>query len=357
MATIHGQAGSVTSLLLLLQGTSYTFTLLDDVLIFQRDYQKNLDALKVKSKTELSDSITQLEKDFRQKTEEYELKMKEKRESLQAEQQKLEKELPALKQEQENFFLNLFNKVKYYFASSRKKTLDEHLESEAQRAYQYLEDEIQDIKARLDDEKAHPDLWLEKLIQKNTADLQWVQKTISENTRLLIDAQAELKAVETLKTLPESYMVINDYTRKFYKPFHNKQTDEWITAVHIDHIVIGPAGLFLIDTCTQVADFVEPAKQLNQFNFVLTSMLNQAGAQGDLPALRVNGVPIIIAPKNLLLLDGNTPSSEFPNVIVQTINEVVAALSSGKEIFNKDQVDGLTTFLLNKEAAEGYQSI
>jgi hypothetical protein len=363
MATIHGQVESVTVLLSKLQGTSYTIASLEDIAGFERDYQKNYDALKEKSKMELAQSIGQLERDYNQKTREYETNMETKKEELRKERETLGNELEKLKVKRGNFFENLLNKIKYYFAASRKQYLDEHLDIEAKRIYRHLAIEISDIKIEWDDKKENTQKWLDELTQKNTEELRSVQKEISENAQLLADAHAQQQAVEMLATLPDQYVIINDYNRKFFKPFHRKMNNDWIYSVQIDHIVIGPTGLFLLET-TNWNDESQPSsglsfpiEQLQRFNYVLSVILNQAVNQGDLPPFRPNMTPRTITPKNILLLTEHKPAEEIQNVPLKLISEINGYLTQQKVHFSNDDIECLTTFLLNKDTASGYQDI
>lgn len=363
MAIIHGQAGSTIKLISLLQGTVYVLNSLADIAGFEKEYQKNYDALKEKAKQDLANSITQLGHDVSQKTAEYVQNIADKKIELSQELEKLKIELPLLQKKEENFFKNLIQKVRYFFANTRKTYLDQNIENEAKRIFRNDELTIGDIQKELDDKKTNTDAWVEKLTQQYSKELQWVHKAIHDNESILLEAQSEESVIEKLSKLPQEYIVINNYSKKFYKPLQNKETNEWVSSALIDHIVIGPTGVFCIETKywnaerMGPADVQESAKQLRSSDFVLRTILNQAAYQGDLPPFRINMVPVAIIPKDVVLLMNANSVAPIDQVSVQTIDTIQDALQRGDTIFTADAVDCLKTYLLTKDNATGYQSI
>jgi hypothetical protein len=363
MASSFGQAGSTTKLVSLLQGTEYVINTLSDVIDFQKNYQIQYDALKEKAKIDLAATIAKLDSDIAQQSTEYAQHLADKKIELGQELEKLNSELPLLQKKEENFFKNLIQKVRYYFANTRKTYLDQNIVNEAKRIYRSEELTIVDLQKELDDKKTNTETWVEKLTQQYTAQLQWVQKTISTNTQLLHDAQSEELVIEKLSKLPEDYFMINNYSKKFYKPLQNKATNEWVSSSLIDHIVIGPTGLFCIDTKYWDADHMGPsnlaqsAKELIASDFVLSTILNQSAYQGDLPPFRINGVPVPITPKNIILLMNTSTVEPIEKVSVQTIDTIHNTIVNSDKIFAPDAIECLKNFLLNKDNTTGYQSI
>lgn len=362
MAVIHGQAGSTTTLVAALQGTSYSITSLQDIADFQSKYQENYDAFTEKSKLDLAETIAALECGVVQKKTEYLQSIADKIIELREELSHLKKELPLLQVKEENFFKNLITKVKYYFANTRKMFLDQNIENEAKRIYRNLEFEIMGMQKELDDKKTNTDAWIKKLTEQYSSELQWVQKAIKDNSSLLNDAKSEEQAIDELSKLDEAYVVINDYALKFHKPFHNKETDEWISSIAIDHIVIGPTGLFFIETkfwneTMKQEEMRSVAQRVQSVEFVLKNILNQAAYKGELPPFRVNMVPVPISPIPMVLLINAKAPEQIESVSVQTIDSIRDAIVKKEPIFAPDAIACLTNFLLNKAIVSEYQSM
>jgi hypothetical protein len=75
-----------------------------------------------------------------------------------------------------------------------------------------------------------------------------VQKMLEVNTSILIGAIGEEKVINTLRKLPDSYYVLNEIQIKLSRSVLWKKYIEYIKSAQIDHIVIGPTGIFLIET-------------------------------------------------------------------------------------------------------------
>lgn len=83
-------------------------------------------------------------------------------------------------------------------------------------------------------------------------------------------AVAELKMIDFLRKLPNNYQVINDVSIKLNKSI--RLDKEWIQSVQIDHLVIGPSGVFIIEVknwskkFASTGDFHDPYNQIKRHN-------------------------------------------------------------------------------------------
>jgi hypothetical protein len=105
------------------------------------------------------------------------------------------------------------------------------------------------------------------------------------------------------------------------------------------------------------SDLAQSAKDLISSDFVLSTILNQSAYQGDLPPFRINGVPVPITPKNIVLLMNTSTVEPIEKVSVQTIDTIQDTIVNSDKIFAPDAIECLKNFLLNKDNTTGYQSI
>lgn len=64
----------------------------------------------------------------------------------------------------------------------------------------------------------------------------------------LIGAIGELKTLISLIGLDDEYFIINDLSLEFNPPFWDRDSDEPICSTQIDHVVVGPTGVFVIES-------------------------------------------------------------------------------------------------------------
>ena len=83
-------------------------------------------------------------------------------------------------------------------------------------------------------------------------------------------AVAELEMVDFLKKLPNTYYVINDVCIKLNKSISLDK--EWIQSIQVDHLVIGPSGVFIIEVknwskkFASTGSFHDPYNQIKRHN-------------------------------------------------------------------------------------------
>lgn len=85
--------------------------------------------------------------------------------------------------------------------------------------------------------------------------------------------------IELLKKLPETYYVINDVTLELDKSVFFD--GDWLSSAQIDHLVVGPAGAFVVEVknwskkFTSDGDFFDPYKQVKRHNYVCYTLLRK----------------------------------------------------------------------------------
>jgi len=88
----------------------------------------------------------------------------------------------------------------------------------------------------------------DSLIQQESYNITRSYEFLKENESFLIGADGEEHVIGVLSALPEGYHVINDVNLHFQKAIHWKEYNEYIKNCQIDHVVIGPTGIFLLET-------------------------------------------------------------------------------------------------------------
>jgi hypothetical protein len=92
-------------------------------------------------------------------------------------------------------------------------------------------------------------------------------------------ALAEVKMIELLTKLPDNYYVINDVTLKLDKSV--RRDGAWLSSAQIDHLVVGPAGVFVIEVknwskkSSEEGNFFNPYQQIKRHNYVCYTLLGR----------------------------------------------------------------------------------
>ncbi|NVO20742.1 MAG: NERD domain-containing protein [Bacteroidetes bacterium] len=173
---------------------------------------------------------------------------------------------------------------------------------------------------------------------------------IDEVATYIAGAIGEHCVVKELQKLSDEYQLINDFSISFSKPIYNRQENDSIKSVQIDHILIGPSGIFLIETKNWSAESLKnlnlrsPVQQIKRTSFVLYKLLNNEITRFLLENHRWGEKKISI--RNLIVLINSKPKEEFQYVKILTLSELLGYVKYFKASFSNIETQRITDYLL-----------
>lgn len=164
-----------------------------------------------------------------------------------------------------------------------------------------------------------------------------IEETLKSND--YYGAVAELKMISFLSELPDSYHVINDFCMKFTKSI--RFNDEWISSVQIDHLVVSPFGIFIIEVknwskkFASEGNFHDPYNQVERYNRACYILLK------DYFSVRL---------KNIIACAGYLPSKmDKKYTVVRSLENVTGyILWFNEQIYEQKTVDQIVKFFEGK---------
>jgi hypothetical protein len=140
--------------------------------------------------------------------------------------------------------------------------------------------EIQQVKQkRFDFITTHFNEAVEESAQTDLFEIDRKKAVIDESNNYIYGALGEQKVVKTLETLSDDYYLINDFDVSFSPAIYNKRENDYIKSIQIDHTLVAPSGIFLIETknwsekSLQDLNLRSPVQQIKRTNFVLFNCL------------------------------------------------------------------------------------
>lgn len=114
---------------------------------------------------------------------------------------------------------------------------------------------------------------------------------LTDHATFLAGANGEELVIHVLSELPDVYHVLNDVNLHFHRAIHWKERNEYIKTSQIDHIVIGPTGVFLLETKNwKASDFdIKSDKlvyQIKRSSLALWYYLKDYYSQSERPKIR-----------------------------------------------------------------------
>jgi len=138
----------------------------------------------------------------------------------------------------------------------RIKIIDKTLEKKLEQTFKNEINEIKKIKK----DYSLIEKNLEKAVKKKINKVYKAQKIIQKNQQLFDKAIREAAVIKELRKLPETYYILNEVKLSFYRSIRWKKYGEYVKSCKIDHVVVGPTGIFLIEPTNQSPQNMRTAK-------------------------------------------------------------------------------------------------
>ncbi|PZX94445.1 hypothetical protein DOS84_05375 [Flavobacterium aquariorum] len=180
------------------------------------------------------------------------------------------------------------------------------------------------------------------------------KKGIIENLNSSIyGAIGEHKVEKVLKKLSEDYILINDFTCSFQPPIYNRKENDIIKSVQIDHLLISPSGIFIIETKNwsehSIAnlDLRSPVQQVKRTNFALFKLLAGEIAMSNFNFKKHHWGDRKIPIRNIVVFINNSPIEEFQFVKILSLTKLLPYIEYFTPSFTLNETQIIADYLLN----------
>lgn len=189
------------------------------------------------------------------------------------------------------------------------------------------------------------------------------KKYIIDNLNSFIyGALGEQKVVKTLENLSDDYFLINDFSVSFSPAMYNRKGNDYIKSVQIDHILVAPSGIFLIETKNWSEKSLEnlslrsPVQQIRRTSFALFKLLNNEMSNYRIRLDRHHWGDKKISIKNIIVMTNTKPQVEFQHVKILTLNELLGYINYFKPIFSINETQKIADYILRINEIKAYKT-
>lgn len=255
-----------------------------------------------------------------------------------------------------NIPTNLFQKITKYLKNWNYKRKIKHKEnkfdSKVKTTIKYLIDNHQEKNNRYQFITSNTDEAVKQSVYYPLSELERKKAIIDNLNSFIYGALGEQKVVKTLENLSDEYFLINDFSVSFSPAIYNRQENDYIKSVQIDHILVAPSGIFLIETKNWSEKSLEnlslrsPVQQIRRTSFVLFKLLNNETNNYHLRLDKHHWGDKKISIKNLIVMTNTKPQEEFQYVKVVTLNELLGYISYFKPTFSINETQRIAEFIL-----------
>ncbi len=184
-------------------------------------------------------------------------------------------------------------------------------------------------------------------------ELEYKQRVIEEVKTSIYGALGEHKVVKELENLSDENILINDFILNFHPAIYSSQENGYIKSIQIDHLLVTPSGLFLIETknwsekSLASLDLRSPVQQVKRTNFALFKTLTDHISSGRISIEQHHWGERKIPIRNLIVLTNSKPNEEFQYVKILTVSELLNYVRYFKPIFTSVETQTIANYLLN----------
>lgn len=195
---------------------------------------------------------------------------------------------------------------------------------------------------------------IQGIARPKIAELQFKKSVINGLNPYILGAIGENKVMNELKCLPDNYILINNYQLRFTKPLYNRQEDDYIYSIQIDHVLISPAGVFIIETKNWSKKSIDtlslrsPVKQIRRVNYALFRILNSAVDNYEIKLSEHHWGKKEIPIRNLVVMINQKPEQDFRFVKVLTLKEVNHYVKHFKPVLNDLEIKNIYNFMMSQ---------
>jgi len=351
MCKVHNRIGSLTAIKSHLRDNNVNdFNSVNELITFQKSYshsQKQIiseHSILIKYESDvLKVEISELEKIV-------EISKGEAEQKLQLELDQLKEQLNNMHSMQLNILEKFISYFRKFIVTGKIRNIENNFESRIAYSIKQCKDELSKKSIRHEYIISHFSNAVDESSSLQLKELERKKKIIDEINTLIYGAIGEQKVSNELERLSNDYILINDFTYSFYPPIFNKKENDYIKSIQIDHILISPAGIFLIETknwsehSLNNLSLRSPVEQIKRTNFALFKILNERIVSSVLERHHWGERKIPV--RNLIVLINEKPNEEFNYVKILTLKELYKYIEYFKPSFSVMETHLIANYLL-----------
>jgi len=183
--------------------------------------------------------------------------------------------------------------------------------------------------------------------ENDLSELNRTKQAISDLRTIIAGAKGEYAVEQELKKLPDNFYVINDYRLNFTRPIINKKNGDKIFSIQIDHLVVSPGGIFLLETknwsnrSIRSLNLRSPIDQIQRSSYALFVFINN-----NISLNSHHWGSKQISLKSVLVMVGATTNQKFQFVKIKELKALNRYLKYFEPIYTDQETKWLAQTLL-----------
>lgn len=350
MRKVYNQIGSLTIIKSHLRRNNvHDFNSINELISFQKNYSDNQQQLISNHATLIEEERTTLREEIAQLENLIEEGKSEVRQTLHLDVEQLKQQLNTLLSAQSSIFKTFISYFQKRGIERKIRDIVHNFDFKIAKAVQPTTHSLTIKKNRYEYIVSHFADAIKQSCFSEQKELERKKRIVDEINSSIYGAIGEQKVSKDLENLSDDYILINDFTCAFRPPIYNRQENDYIKSVQIDHILISPAGIFLIETknwsehSLNNLSLRSPVEQIRRTSFALFKILSgEITGSLDKHHWGARKIPI----RNIIVLVNQKPNEEFQYVKILTLKELRNYVEYFKPIFSVKETQTIANYLL-----------
>ncbi len=244
-----------------------------------------------------------------------------------------------------------FLKIKYF--SRRKSSLENNFESILKKKTSNEKAKVAKLKIEIADCLENKRSIISERCKESLDDLAHTKEVVDGLYTLIAGAIGESSVVRTIQQLPDDCYLFNDFSLHFDPPIYNKNENDRIFSIQIDHLLVCQSGVFLLETknwskrSLENLDLRSPVKQILRTSFALFVLLN-SDKFSDINLEHHHWGSKKIPIRNIIVMTNEKPKEEFKHVKVLSLGELNGYIQYFEKLFSAKEVESIFEYLKSR---------
>ena len=224
------------------------------------------------------------------------------------------------------------------------------------RRIQYIERSIKEdkiiqvhLKKKFDELNDNFEKIVNRDVDKNVRWIKYTKASIDELRPFILGSIGESMVSSSLSALPDSYVVINDVCIQLSKPIFYPSENDRIFSFQIDHVAVGPGGVFAIETkhwgqeSISNRDLFSPVKQVRRNGYALFRVINS-----ELISLHGSWGDRAVSVRNIIVFTASLVKEKYKFVKLLDLASLNGYIQWFDEGLSTADVDKIVSYLVNR---------
>ena len=318
------------------------------------DFKRNYESIKVEI---LAQAQISIQKEIAQKSTELEKLELELKAAVRNEEEKVKSAIHRLdvkitelteRLNKQTFLRRLFLTISRWQQNSKLHQLRNNSDRIIFKRTSLIQRKVKNLHSHVDFLNTNTEKIISERCENDLSELNRTKQAISDLRTIIAGAKGEYAVEQELKKLPDNFYVINDYRLNFTRPIINKKNGDKIFSIQIDHLVVSPGGIFLLETknwsnrSIRSLNLRSPIDQIQRSSYALFVFINN-----NISLNSHHWGSKQISLKSVLVMVGATTNQKFQFVKIKELKELNRYLKYFEPIYTDQETKWLAQTLLD----------